>query len=182
MKAKFILLFMMTFSTNMAFGQWWFNPTRVEASGACSSCTTPAAKPFAALKSLVGNWQGKDRLGLMSHASFVMTGGGSALMSRLGGPKMPDDMISMFHLDNERLFMTHYCSAGNQPRMKATESSDGKVITFEFLDATNLASPQAGHMQRVVFSLLSPDHHTEEWTFLDHGKEQKDLFDLHRKK
>ena len=77
--------------------------------------------------------------------------------------------------------MTHYCGAGNQPRMKATASPDGKTITFEFLDATNLASPQAGHMHRVVFTMIDANHHTEEWTFLDNGKEVKEVFDLQRK-
>jgi len=94
----------------------------------------------------------------------------------------PEDMITMFHLDGpNRLLMTHYCGAGNQPRMQGSLSPDGKTITFNFVDATNLASPDAGHMQRVVLTLLDENHHTEEWTFLDHGKETKEVFDLRRK-
>jgi hypothetical protein len=77
--------------------------------------------------------------------------------------------------------MTHYCGAGNQPRMKATASADGKTITFDFLDATNLASADAGHMHRMVLNLIDPNHHTEEWTFLDHGKQMKETFALQRK-
>ena len=93
-----------------------------------------------------------------------------------------DNMISMFNLDGQRLLMTHYCSAGNQPRMTATSSADGKTIAFDFLDATNVAGPEAGHMQHVVISVLDPDHHIEEWNYLDHGKEMKQVFDLRRKK
>ena len=88
----------------------------------------------------------------------------------------------MFNLDGpNRLVLTHYCSAGNQPRMAATVSPDGKTFTFEFFDATNLKTPDAGHMQRVVFTILDPNHHTEDWTFTaGPGKEMKEVFDLHR--
>ena len=48
-------------------------------------------------------------------------------------------MITMFHMDGSRLLMTHYRGAGNQPRMTGTLSPDGKSVTFDFLDATNLS-------------------------------------------
>ena len=93
----------------------------------------------------------------------------------------PENMISMIHMDGpNRLVMTHYCSAGNQPRMAANASPDGKTITFDFFDATNLATPDAGHMQRVVMVVIDANHHTEDWNFNDHGKEMKEFFDLHR--
>jgi hypothetical protein len=95
--------------------------------------------------------------------------------------KGQEDMITMFHLDGARLLMTHYCAAGNQPRMTASFSPDGKSMTFAFLDATNLASPQDGHMDHVVFTFTDANHHSEEWTFLDHGKEMRERFDLVRK-
>jgi hypothetical protein len=65
--------------------------------------------------------------------------------------------------------------------MQASASPDGKTITFNFLDATNLDNPQSGHMDHVVIALLGPDHHTEEWNFIDHGKGIKEFFDLTRK-
>ena len=60
-------------------------------------------------------------------------------------------------------------------------SPDGKTITFTYVDATNLATPDAGHMQTMVLTLVDDNHHTEEWTFVDHGKEMKRFFDLRRK-
>ena len=92
------------------------------------------------------------------------------------------EMISMFNLDGaDKLVLTHYCAAGNQPRMQASVSPDGKTITFTFVDATNLKTPDAGHMDRMVLTLLDENHHTEDWTFVDHGKEMKESFDLRRK-
>ncbi len=78
----------------------------------------------------------------------------------------PENMITMFHRDGDRLLMTHYCGAGNQPRMKVTSS----------------IGPGAGHMQHATFTQPDADHHVEEWVFLDHGKEMKEVFTLARVK
>jgi len=148
------------------------------ASAAVAQTTTQ--KSFDQLKSLTGSWEGKTAQGKPVQVSFRDTAGGSAIMSEIHGQGQ-ENMISMFHLDGpNRLMLTHYCGAGNQPRMTASASSDGKTITFDFLDATNLATPDAGHMQRVVFTVLDANHHTEDWTFADHGKEMKEFFDLKR--
>ena len=140
---------------------------------------TDAQKSFEKLKALDGTWEGKTSDGRAVHVSFRTTSNGSALMSEIMGS---ENMITMIHLDGDRLLLTHYCGAGNQPRMKATTAPDGKTITFDFLDATNLASPQAGHMQRVTFSIPDTDHHSEEWVFVQDGKEHRERFDLQRQK
>ncbi len=147
---------------------------------------TDAQQSFEKLKSLQGAWEGKATPGHPENThplevTFRDTAGGSALMSEIHGHG-PENMISMFHMDGpNRLMLTHYCGSGNQPRMQATVSPDGKTFAFDFVDATNLASPDAGHMQHVVFTIIDADHHTEDWTFIDHGKQMKELFDLHRK-
>jgi hypothetical protein len=138
---------------------------------------------FDMLKSFSGVWEGKNAQGMPVQVSYRLTSGGSALMSEILMPEMKntEDMISMFHLDGNRLLLTHYCSTGNQPRMVASPSPDGKSIMFDFLDATNLATPTAGHMNRVIFTAVDANHHTEEWRFLQDGKEIVQMFDLHRK-
>jgi len=140
-----------------------------------------ASKTFDVLKTLDGTWEGKNNQGQSLKVSFRETAGGSALLSEIHG-QGPENMISMIHMDGDRLLMTHYCGAGNQPRMKAALSPDGKTVTFTFVDATNLASSDAGHMDHVVFSMPDADHHTEEWTFLNHGKEMKEIFTMERSK
>ncbi|MFZ0317503.1 MAG: hypothetical protein WAL56_00120 [Candidatus Sulfotelmatobacter sp.] len=142
---------------------------------------TAAQKSFDQMKTLTGSWEGKNAQGKPVRVSFRDTAGGSALMSEIIG-EGHEDMISMIHMDGaNRLMMTHYCGAGNQPRMAATASPDGKSITFDFFDGTNLATPEAGHMQHVVFTIIDPNHHTEDWTFAaGQGKEMKQFFDLKR--
>jgi hypothetical protein len=139
---------------------------------------TDAQKAFASIKALPGTWAGDTSMGPVQ-VTFKVTAGGSAVMSEILGK---EDMISMFNLDGpDRLLLTHYCAVGNEPRMEASLSPDGKVITFTYVDATNLATPDAGHMQKMILTMIDDNHHTEEWTFVDHGKAHKEVFDLRRK-
>lgn len=161
MKHSFRLLIaaVLTLAATMAFAQ------------------TDAQKAFTALKNMPGTWEGKSEMGPIK-VNFKVTAGGTAIISEIVGK---EDMITMFNLDGpNRLLLTHYCAAGNQPRMQASVSPDGKTITFTYVDATNLATPDAGHMQTMVLTLVDGNHHTEEWAFVDHGKELKRFFDLRR--
>ena len=138
-----------------------------------------AKKSFDVMKTLQGSWAGKTGGGMPVSVTFRMIAGETTLMSEI---QMGEEMMSMIHLDGDRLLLTHYCGAGNQPRMQASISPDQKTIMFDFVDATNLDSPKAGHMRRAVFTILSPDHHTEEWVFAQDGKDQTSVFDLKRTK
>ena len=152
----------------------------VLALGSVAVAQTDAQKAFATIKSLPGTWEGKGPNGQSFQVTFKATARGSAVLSEIVVPN--EDMISMIHLDGpDRLLLTHYCAAGNQPRMKASLSPDGKVITFNYVDATNLATADEGHMQKMILTVVDENHHTEEWVFVDHGKEHKEVFDLHRK-
>ena len=138
---------------------------------------------FDSIKALSGSWEGKTQMSDPVQVSFRLTAGGSAVMSEIVSTMngKAEDMITMFNMDGDRLLLTHYCEAGNQPRMKASSSPDGKTVTFDFIDATNLASPDAPHMRRVVFNFIDASHHTEEWHFAVGGKEIVETFALQKK-
>jgi hypothetical protein len=138
-------------------------------------------KTFDQLKTLAGSWEGSVD-GKPLNVTLRVTSMGNTLMHEMKSAG-PDDPISMFHMDNGRLLMTHYCDAGNQPRFVASISPDGKTVSFDYLGATNLLSSQEGHMQHVVFTLIDPDHHTELWEFaMADGKKMGGLLDLRRTK
>jgi hypothetical protein len=142
-------------------------------------CQSDSHAAFEKVKSLQGSWTGKGSEGQSVQVSFRPTSNGSAVMSEIQGS---EDMITMFHLDNDRVMMTHYCATGNQPRMIGALSPDGKTLSFNFLDATNLLPTQPGHMQKLVLTLIDANHHTEEWSFLgkDGQMQHHETFDLHR--
>ena len=128
-----------------------------------------ATQAFDKLKMLAGRWEATTDKGKAS-AAFQLVSGGTALLERMNMPG-EQEMITVYYLDGNRLLLTHYCEAGNQPRMQAT-SFDPKTdeIDFHFLDATNLPSPDAGHMHRVVIKLHGAGELAEDWTFNRGGK------------
>jgi len=148
-----------------------------------------AQKSFDSLKSLAGSWEAHvatvppkaDMEGKMMQVSLRVTSMGNALVHEMTGAGRPDDPITMLYLDGDRLLLTHYCDAGNRPRMVGKMSPDGKTVEFEFLDVAG--STQYGHMHHAVFTVIDANHHTEDWTYMMPGDEPVRVhFDLQRTK
>jgi hypothetical protein len=124
-----------------------------------------AQKSFDQLKTLAGSWQGTFE-GKPVQVTLRVTSMGNAILHEMTGGG-PEDPITMFYMDNDRLTLTHYCDAGNRPRMVAKPSPDGKTVDFEFLDVAG--STQPGHMHHAVFTLIDANHHAEDWTYMQPG-------------
>ena len=54
-------------------------------------------------------------------------------------------------------------------------------LVFKFKDGTNIR-PDSGHMQQVTFIFDGANHHVEEWTYVQNGKEETTRFDFARKR
>ena len=145
-----------------------------------------AQKSFDKLKTLDGPWEGKMTTapaeasveGQTVKISMRVTSRGNALLHEMTVGGLPDDPITMLYLDGDRLLLTHYCDAGNRPRMVGKVSPDGKRIEFDFLDVAG--STQYGHMHHAVFTLIDANHHTEDWTFMQGDKTVQAHVDLQR--
>src|ERR1700730_10627627 len=134
------------------------------------------------MKSLQGEWEGTYEGKVATRASYRLVSNGTALMESLVSPD-DSDMVTMYTPDRDRLMMTHYCSANNQPRMRASVPSGGaKRLVFDYVDATNLEPPDAMHMHRLVVTLNDPDHFTQLWTSREKGKDTSSTFSFTRKK
>jgi hypothetical protein len=132
---------------------------------------------FDKVKSLAGDWVSNHEV----KSSYRVMSAGSSVVLIEDGDKPGNEMVTVFHPDGKDLLVTHYCSAKNQPRMKLAPGTDPNVLHFTFLDATNLSDPQIGHMVGLTIRFADPNHHTQEWTFSDHGKEMTEKFELHRR-
>jgi hypothetical protein len=137
-------------------------------STASAFAQSDAQKSFDALKSLAGTWQATFE-GKPMQATLRVTSMGNAIIHEMKG-EGPEDPITMFYLDSDRLILTHYCDAGNRPRMAGKLSPDGKTLEFDFVDVGNYSASQGGHMQHAVFTMIDANHHSEEWTFMLEGK------------
>jgi hypothetical protein len=141
-----------------------------------------AADGFAKLKTLVGEWEGKTSDGSSRTVRFEIVSGGTAVLETLKAGEN-ETMVTLYHQDGARLMATHYCSAGNQPRMVATApAGEIKTLKFSFAGVTNLASPKAGHMRSLTISFADADHFSQTWTYRENGKDTPDTFTWVRKR
>lgn len=62
--------------------------------------------------------------------------------------------LSVFYRDGQSLLMTHFCNAGNQPRLRLGENTRPGVFEFQMFDITNLQSADADHVERVVYRII----------------------------
>ncbi len=140
---------------------------------------TKDAPGFDRLKTLVGEWRGKDSDGKVVDVSYNLTAANTAVMETL---KMSDGatMVTLYHSDGKRLMMTHYCLLGNQPRMQG--AVDDKSLAFSFVDATNLPSRDAPHMYKLVMRFPDKDQLTHEWTMRASGLDKTETFRFQRQR
>lgn len=141
----------------------------------------PAPKPnkagpdiqakFEKMKKLAGVWQtgDEDKDGNADvTAIFRVVSGGSAVAEYLM-PGTEHEMVTMYHLDNDSIVATHYCSLGNQPRMRAKAGGESNVLNFEFQDGTNMA-PTDMHIHSLLLTFKDDDHVVANWKAWADGK------------
>jgi hypothetical protein len=154
-----------------------------------------ARKSLDTMKTFGGSWEGAVTLdppqpemsdGKPVHVAMRVTSRGNAVVHEMQeagtqlDPKRYDHPVTMMYVENDRLLLTHYCDAGNRPRMVGKASPDGKKVEFEFLDLSG--GNNYGHMYHAVFTSVDANHHTEDWTYMMPGdKPVHAHFDLHRK-
>src|SRR3954452_4166348 len=126
---------------------------------------------FDNLKTVEGSWEGPvttvpsepSIANQIAQFSLRVTSRGNALVHELSVPGLPDHPVTMFYVDDDRLTLTHYCDAGNRPRMVGKVSPDGKTVEFDLLDVSG--STQRGIMNHMVFTMIDADHHSEALTY-----------------
>jgi len=136
---------------------------------------------FDQLKTLVGEWEGKNQSGPVK-VTYTLVSGGTALMERMQ-PANEAEMITMYSADGDRILVTHYCSAGNQPSMK-TEALKGvgSRYSFSLANVSGLKTPDEGHMVGLILTLVDKDHLTQSWKYQNNkGRTSEELFEFRRK-
>jgi hypothetical protein len=149
--------------------------------GRAGSQAQPASG-FDRLKTLVGTWEATGPQGRPLTNTIRVVSNGTALEESFQSVEA-DQMVTLYTPDGSRLAMTHYCAAGNQPRMETPAvTGDQKEFDFSLTGITNLANPNAGHMRHLVIQIADQDHFTEKWTWREKGKDETHTIHFKRTK
>jgi len=143
-----------------------------------------AQSSFDVLKGLAGTWTGSvatdphdpDIEGPIQ-VTMRVASRGSVLEHEIAPGGIPEPTV--IYLEGDRLTLVHYCEAGNRPRLVARTSADPKIVDFEFADISGSTKPV--YLRHFVFTVVSANHHREDWTFqLPDEKQLHAHFDLKR--
>lgn len=131
-----------------------------------------ATAAYDRLKALAGAWEGKSTKGWTDRVHVKTIAAGSVVVFDSFDAHPNEEMLTTFAPDGERLLLTHFCVARNQPRLVLSRVEDeGRRLTFTFLDGGNLPSRDRGHMDSVVLTFLDADRFTERWSWFQDGRE-----------
>jgi hypothetical protein len=143
-----------------------------------------AKSAFARIKTLAGTWKSQtsdeqkaehatDKVEDHKRDSSViykLTGADTALMETQF-PGSNHEMVSVYHLDGDDLRMTHYCAAGNQPRVKLDRAnSKPDELIFVFDGGTNLDPQKDMHIHGVKITFHDDGKVTSAWEGYMGGK------------
>jgi hypothetical protein len=132
-----------------------------------------ARAAFERIKQLEGSWEGRSTKGWVETLRYQVIAGGSAVLETSFEAHPGEEMATVFHMDGDRLVLTHYCVAKNQPRLEATSISDGgRRVVFTFKDGGNIPTRDKGHMDSAVYTFDGTDRVTSRWSWYEAGKEK----------
>lgn len=132
-----------------------------------------AKSAFKKIKSLAGEWSAESKgehLAGPTKVTYKVTAAGSAVL-QTQFPGSGHEMVTVYHLDGDDLKATHYCAAGNQPRMKLDKkASTPDTLVFVFDGGTNFDPDTDMHIHALKTEFKDGNHVKEEWDAFADGK------------
>jgi hypothetical protein len=130
-------------------------------------------RAFATFKSLNGRWAiesiGKT---LPIEMTYEIGSKDSIVTEQLGKE------LSVICLDGENLLTTHFCNAGNQPRLRLKAGGQPDVLEFAMFDITNLKDASTPHVQRIVYKVIDAKRMTLEIFWKKGQSEESEKYTL----
>jgi hypothetical protein len=135
--------------------------------------STDAGTAFDAFKGLQGSWAIQSNGKLLTIEMIYDVGSKGSIVTEHFGKE-----LSVFYRDGKDLLMTHFCNAGNQPRLRLKETGLAGGYEFETFDITNLPSPSTAHVQRIVYTIIDDKHFELEIVWKNAGSESSEKYTL----
>lgn len=127
---------------------------------------------FERMKTLVGTWAGKADMGdgpIDLTVQYRLLAGGTVLEERVFAGT-PNEMVTMYYDEADKLAMTHYCVMGNRPAM-VLKTSDKKSISLDFDPRCGIDPSRESHMHALSIRFDDADTITTSCKAFIDGKE-----------
>jgi hypothetical protein len=140
-------------------------------SGLVQAQTITGSSGLEALKTLAGSWSGStykhkdERVWGESDAlvTYTITGRGSAVVETLF-PGTNQEMTTVYHDDPQgNLVMTHYCNAGNQPKMELVSFADNQ-LHFKLAPDADIDVEHEHHAHELIIGIGEDGSLQHDWT------------------
>ncbi|HZW10688.1 MAG TPA: hypothetical protein VFF69_12360 [Phycisphaerales bacterium] len=139
-------------------------PSRVHAS------STQDEAMLGRIAALEGEWELVGDGATPGDGSVFTVSGAGSNVREVMFPGHEHEMTNMYHMDGDKLVVTHYCAGGNQPRMaarSARETDEGTVYKFEFDSVSNLRPEHDHFMGQMTLTLLHDGTIRQDWRSFD---------------
>jgi hypothetical protein len=136
--------------------------------------TTPEAKAaWEKLRTLEGEWEGQHpETGAWMPSASMKVSSNNSVLRELMFPGSAHEMTNMYHLDGDRVVLTHYCGMGNQPRLASRglqPSPQGETLHFTIDSVSNLADAQGMFMGDLLVTFRPDGTISQNWRSYDKG-------------
>ena len=123
------------------------------------------------VKQLAGTWEILSDKGEVEGTSTFAVSSGGSVVREIMFVGAEQEMTNVYHMDGPTLVMTHYCAAGNQPRLRAAAGKPG-TIEFKTDSVTNWTGGSKEYMGELTLTIRDKDHISQSWTSFAEGKRQ----------
>lgn len=126
------------------------------------------------IKKLEGDWDLVSEDGTRSPGLVIRVTAAGSSVREIMFPGSGHEMTNMYHADGGTIMMTHYCAAGNQPRMRAVASGDGQPIAFSLDSVTNLGGRDDTYMGSMSLNFVDANTIRQDWNHFSLNKGKSD--------
>lgn len=149
--------------------------------GAPESIVYDAASALAFLMSTSGSWasggsaqhdHGATRPG--SVVSVKTKAAGSAVVHTYAAGT-PGEMETVFHMDGDKLLLTHYCALQNAPVLRFEKTNKPGELKFVFDGGTNFNPQVDAHLHESTFQVIDKDTVEQRSTVYANNKANPEL-------
>src|SRR5260370_25787485 len=94
----------------------------------------------------------------------------------------PGEMETVFHMDGDKLLLTHYCALQNAPVLRFVKSDKPGELKFVFEGGTNFDPKVDAHLHESTFQIMDKDTIEQRSTVFANGQASPELKSvLHRR-